>query len=83
MVVTSQTTTRGKSGGNYIKWEGNEVSIGNGTHHSFMISSFGLFAARLWWARQILDRFRDADTAAVTVTALCREDACIAPREGE
>jgi hypothetical protein len=37
MVVASQTTTRGKSEENYIKGEGNEVSIGNGTHHSFIL----------------------------------------------
>jgi hypothetical protein len=35
-------------------------------YRHYSVSSFGLFAARLW-ARRILDRFQDA----VAVTALC------------
>jgi hypothetical protein len=35
-------------------------------YRHYLVSSFGLFAARLW-ARRILDRFRDA----VAITAPC------------
>jgi hypothetical protein len=43
-----------------------DESGGFGLGLGLLVSSFGLFAARLW-ARHILDRFRDA----VAVTAPC------------